>query len=317
MRVKRKKKTRWRRRWFLTWVRGEEEAKFEEIAARGCPPWWRGCPASWSSQRLPNIMDMLPTIMEMLPSILIFSKVAHHHGYVAHHHDLAVSLLLRGCPASSSSTSFTSSHQPEAIRNKNSTSNKGNLQSWFLWRTKTTFVASAVFTQKSRFLVSGGEQVATTVALRGFIIPLGRILGVGDFGRRMGQPSSGSTIQRCGMSQGLHCLRFALVLMQPLCTSCHCQGVPAPCRPPLLSQEWVFFNPGHLLSSIIGPSWSMPSILTINHHNDLPTICHQHVEGLQDDICVLLAPDLPTCGWHSQRVGVFLFRAFQHLWFHV
>ena len=179
MRVKRKKK---RRRWFLTWVRGEEEAKFEEIAATGCPTSWRGCPAWWSSQRL--------------PSILIFSKVAQYHGYVAHHHDLAVSLLLRGCPASSSSTSFTSSHQPEAIRNKNSTSNKGNLQSWFLWRTKTTFVASAVFTQKSRFLVSGGEQVATTVALRGFIIPLGRIFGVGDFGRRMGQPSSGSTIHQ-------------------------------------------------------------------------------------------------------------------------
>ena len=44
--------------------------------------------------------------------------------------------------------------------------------------------------------MSGGEQVATTVALRGFIIPLGRILGVGDFGQRMGQPSSGSTIQQ-------------------------------------------------------------------------------------------------------------------------
>ena len=71
----------------------------------------------------------LPTIMERLPGILIFSKVAQYHGYVAHHHDLAVSLLLKGCPASSSSTSFTSSHQPEAIRNKNSTSNKGNLQS--------------------------------------------------------------------------------------------------------------------------------------------------------------------------------------------
>ena len=127
----------------------------------------------------------LPTIMEMLPSIMIFSKLAQHNGFVAHHHDLAVSLLLRGCP-SSSSTSFTSSHQPEAIRNKNLTSNKGNLQSWFFWRTKTTFVASAVFTQKSRFLVSGGKQVATTVALRGFIIPLGRILGVGDFGQRMG-----------------------------------------------------------------------------------------------------------------------------------
>ena len=49
----------------------------------------------------------------------------------------------------------------------------------------------------------------------------------------VGQPSnSGSTIRRCGVSQGLHCLRFALVLMQTLCTSCHCQEVPAPCRPP-------------------------------------------------------------------------------------
>ena len=45
--------------------------------------------------------------------------------------------------------------------------------------------------------MSGGEQVAATVALRGFIILLGRVLGVEDFGQRMGQPyMSGSTIQQ-------------------------------------------------------------------------------------------------------------------------